>query len=61
MMNYYFRRNLGGKLGHQLSEKYQLECIGQLTNIPKTSLIKDFGTKTGFVKTFLVQFWHFDF
>jgi len=40
-------RNLGGKLGVQLKEKYSITNIGELTKIPISDLIISYGDKTG--------------
>ena len=42
-----FRRNLGGKLGQQLIENFGVQFIGQVTDIPKSTLITTFGVKSG--------------
>ncbi|KAM7540381.1 hypothetical protein Aperf_G00000046223 [Anoplocephala perfoliata] len=38
---------LGGKLGNDLIQRYNLEFIGGLVDIPLSSLIEDYGEKTG--------------
>ncbi|CAK8684188.1 DNA polymerase eta-like [Clavelina lepadiformis] len=40
-------RNLGGKLGQTLTTNFGIEFIGQLTDIPKQTLLENYGSKTG--------------
>ncbi|XP_074604574.1 DNA polymerase eta-like isoform X2 [Brevipalpus obovatus] len=39
-------RNLGGKLGDLIKEKYQITTMGQLASVPETILGQDFDEKT---------------
>ncbi|KAF8795998.1 DNA polymerase eta-like [Argiope bruennichi] len=40
-------RNLGGKLGDHVMEKFNVKTMGDLWNLPKTQFINGFGDKTG--------------
>ncbi|VDD79849.1 unnamed protein product [Mesocestoides corti] len=38
---------LGGKLGDDVSRRYNIECFGSLTEVPLSTLVADYGEKTG--------------